>query len=224
MGKFPNYHNFFTRLRAKLTSRIANIYDWWNDRKICGMSLVKTIETPYGDSHGATRSQPTHYWVLDQIFEGAPDFSGEKFIDVGCGQGRVLAYFLKKGFLCELYGVELNEAVASRGRQWAARYDNVHIVSGDAFSLNYDEFTILYLFRPFLDEIFFRFVQKLEGDLTHPLRLIYYADQQNGDYLANRPGWQLRRRGWINRYKGINISFYPQRYSLWVYKPVSLAN
>ena len=90
---------------------------------------------------------------------------------------------------------------------------------GDAFALNYDKYTVMFMGRPFLPDMFYRFIEKLEQDMTHPLKFYYWVDQQSGDFLNNRPGWNMHRREWIYKKNGFYLASSPQRDSVWTYTP-----
>ncbi len=202
-----------------VTNKIAAAYDLMWDLKICKKSLVKYVPSLYRESKGATGSQSTRYWFLDDIFSGAVFSENDSFIDVGCGKGRVLAYMLRCGFPGKISGVELNADVAQYAADWARRYDNVSVISGDAFELNYNEYNVFFLGRPFLPDMFRQFIDKLEAEIDRPVKFYYWVDQQSGDYLNNRPGWQLERRKKVFMHGPLCISFCPQRYSVWTYTP-----
>ena len=189
------------------------------DKKICGCSLSKYVPTPYKESNGATGSQSTHYCVLEKVYEGAEFSPSDRLIDVGCGKGRVLAFLLSRKFPGQLYGVELTEEVAEFCRKWTEKYDNVTVYSGNAFDLDYNDYTVLNLCRPFLPDMFLKFVEKLEDELVHPIRLFYWVDQESGDLLNDRPGWTMQRRETLYKIHGIPAAGSVQRYSVWTYTP-----
>lgn len=199
--------------------RVTHFFDGIKDRRICGCSLVKYVPSLYRETMGATGSESTCYWALDTIFK---DFSFDKsdsFIDVGCGKGRVLAYLADKKVPCTLTGIELNMDVAEYAQNWANRYDNVSIINGNAFELDYNNYTVIFLARPFETETFHKFTEFLESNLKHKIRLIYWVDTQSGSFLENRAGWIMMKREWIFMSHGCFMYRCPQRYSIWEYDP-----
>ncbi len=120
LKNFMNSKKFYNSLPGKvyvrLTGKIADAYDSAWDRRICKKSLVKYVPSLYRESRGATGSQSTRYWFLDDIFSGAEFADTDRFIDIGCGKGRVLAYMIKLGFKGKINGVELNDEVAAFAR------------------------------------------------------------------------------------------------------------
>lgn len=207
------------RLVIRINSKILNFSDSIKDKKICGCSLVKYVPSLFRESKGATGSQSTRYLVLDEIFKEEQFTPNDSFMDIGCGKARVIAYLLKNNFPGKLNGIELNEDVANFAKQWTKKYDNVSIINGDAFEQNFDSYNIFFLARPFETEFFKKFVEKFEQELTHPVKIFYWCDQQSGNFLNYREGWIMHRREWIFNKRGFYVSFFPQRFSIWTYTP-----
>lgn len=211
--------NKLFRVFIMVSVRCSHFFDYMKDKKICGCSLVKYVPSKYRETLGATGSQATCYWALDEIFLDDKISDNDKFVDVGCGKGRVFAYLLRRGVKCDMTGVELNSDVAEYARKWARRYDNITILNENAFDLDYNKYTIMFLGRPFETETFYRFIEKLEQSLRHPVRFYYWWDTQSGSYLENRAGWTMRRRKWVFTSHGFFMFGWPQRYTLWDYVP-----
>lgn len=199
--------------------KVTYFFDSRKDKKICGCSLVKYVPSLYRESMGATGSQSTCYGALDKIFKDETFDKNDSFIDVGCGKGRILAYMQGKGYPCKLTGIELNKDVAAFAQNWAKRYDNITILQGNAFELDYNNFTVLFMARPFEPETFYQFIDQLEEKLTHKIRMFYWCDTQSGDHLENRKGWVRKRREMIQKSHGLYMYATPQGFSLWEYSP-----
>ena len=90
---------------------------------------------------------------------------------------------------------------------------------GDAFEMDYNPYTVLFLGRPFLPKTFQKFIEKLEGTLAHPITFIYWVDQQSGHLLKDRQGWTLQFREKLTSIRGLRIAGTPQSYSIWIYDP-----
>ena len=209
----------FGKFVIKNSERCVKLQDYFLDKKICGCSLVKYVPSLYRESKGATGSQSTHYTILDEMFQNATFSEQDKFIDVGCGKGRILAYMLKSNFPGEIYGIELNQEVGDYCKSWAEKYQQVHVLVGDAFALDYDQYTVMFMGRPFLPDMFHKFIEQLEQTMTHPLKFYYWVDQQSGDFLNDRPGWKMHRREWVYKKHGFYLAPCPQRYSVWTFTP-----
>lgn len=214
--------NIFQRIIIKIDSSILRIMDEATDKKICGQSLVKYVQSVYRDDAkgvGMTGSQSTHYIVLKRIFSHVQLTEQDNFLDIGCGKGRVLAYLIKAHAPCSLNGIEINETAYNVAQEWTKKYDQATVMLGDAFKLDYNPYTVLFMGRPFLPVTFLQFLETFEAGLNHPIKLIYWVDQQSGFLLNGRPGWKLEFREKLDYIKGIKISGTAQSYSIWTYDP-----
>ena len=215
-------NSFFKRVHGAASSRLLRLMDGMIDRRICGQSLVKYVPSVYRDDAngvGMTGSQSTSYIILKRIFSHVRLTAEDAFLDVGCGKGRVLAFLLRDHAPCPLRGIEINEISGRVAQEWTGRYDQVSVTLGDAFKLDYNPYTVLFIGRPFLPKTFLEFIELLEGTLTHPITLIYWVDQQSGHLLRDRPGWEMHFRETLSCIYGIKIARFPQSYSIWTYDP-----
>lgn len=204
-------------LYRKLSGQITTACDMIKDFKICGKSLTKYVASVDRKKLQATGSESARYWALDEVFKGMQFSKDDKFIDVGCGKGRILAQMERLKFPGQLYGIELNDEVAKYAQSWAERYDNLTIYSGNAFELNYDEYSIIMLCRPFLEEMFVSFLEKLESDITHPVTVIMYVDNYMAKYVKDKPEWTMQKQEVVFKKGLLAYSYYPLRYSIWTY-------
>ena len=207
------------RIFFRINNKGLNIFDSIQDRIICGCSLVKYVPTLFRESNGSTGSQSTRYLYLKEIFKDEFFSSNDNFIDIGCGKGRIIAYLLKNNFPGKLNGIEHNDDVANFAKKWTQKYKNVSIINGDVFEHDLNSYNVFFLGRPFETKFFIKFVEKFEQELTHPVKVIYWWDQQSGNFLNYRDGWKLHKREWIFKKHGIYLSNSPQRYSIWTYIP-----
>jgi SAM-dependent methyltransferase len=206
----------------KIRYRIFYMIDVFYDMKICKQNLCEYIPSIYRDDKngiGSTGSQSTPYLILKRIFADIQINETDAFIDVGWGKGRVLAFCVKEKYPCSVNGIEINEIPGKIAKEWSEKYDNVHVMIGDAFDINYDQYTILFLGRPFLPKTFEKFIKMVESQITHPIQLIYWVDQQSGNYLRKRKGWILKKRQKIKKVLGINLVYGTQWFSIWEYTP-----
>ena len=220
MNKLPG------RIHGKISRAVLRLMDEAADRRICGQSLGKYVKSVYRDDAkgvGMTGSQSTNYIILDRIFAHITLTEADSFLDVGCGKGRVLAFLVKKQAPCRLYGVEINEISGKVAQEWTKKYEQVTVTLGDAFRLDYDPYTVLFLGRPFLPKTFLQFIERLETGLGHPVTLIYWVDQQSGYLLEGRPGWERQFTEKLSVLYGLKIDDKPQSYSVWTYDPARRA-
>ncbi len=210
------------RIHKTASLRLLHRMDRFIDRRICGQSLVKYVPSVFRDDAngvGMTGSQSTSYLILKRIFSHVSLTADDSFLDVGCGKGRVLAFLLRNRAPCALSGVEINEISGRVAQEWTERYPQVTVMLGDAFKLDYNPYTVLFLGRPFLPKTFLQFIERLEGTLEHAITLIYWVDQQSGYLLRERPGWKMEYREKLSTIHGLWISKAPQSYSIWTYDP-----
>ena len=201
-----------------ITYWIVRIIDGARDKRICGCSLSRRRDT---NIEGGNHYAPTCYWNLDEVFKDTKFTAEDHFVDIGCGKGRVLAWWIGKNLPGKCTGIELDPFVAGVARKWLKRYpeDRVRLIEGNALEQEYNEYTIIYIFRPFAKEFLIRFIERLESQLTHPIRFYYMSDQFSREVLYQRPGWTgLRRRAVYKKY-GLCMYGCPQYYSIWGYKP-----
>ncbi len=213
------YNNYIIRKYISLSIRVTRFFDGRKDKRICGCSLVKYVPSLYRETMGATGSESSCYWAIDTIFEGFSFDESDSFIDVGCGKGRILAYLTDKKCPCPLTGIELNKEVYEYAKKWTKAYPQITLIHGNAFEQDFNQYTVIFLARPFETDTFHHFIEYLENNLTHKIRLIYWWDTQSGNYLENRSGWDMLKREWIFTSHGLFMYRCPQRYTIWEYTP-----
>ena len=206
-------------LYRKLSGQITTACDMVKDFKICGKSLTKYVASVDRKVLQATGSESARYWALDEVFKEIKFNKDDKFIDVGCGKGRILAEMERIKFPGQLYGIELNPDVAKYAQDWANRYDNLTIMSGDAFKLDYNDYNIIMLCRPFLEEMYVTFLEKMEKDIKHPVTVILYVDNYMAKYVKDKPQWTMHKQEVVFKKGLLAYSYYPVRYSIWTYDP-----
>jgi Methyltransferase domain len=109
---------------------------------------------------GANETANSDYLALDRILAD-PVSPDDVLVDVGCGKGRVINWWLRRGLTNRIVGIELDDAVASRTRKRLSRYPNVTIVTGHAVEKLPEDGTIFYLFNPFTTEVMAAFKSRL---------------------------------------------------------------
>lgn len=226
MNETQSYRNtWYMKTKAgalyrKLSGQIATAYDTIIDLRICGKPLGKYVPSIDRKIKQATGSESARYWTLEKVFRDVNFSPDDKLIDVGCGKGRVLAFLEKNKFPGQLYGIELNPIVAEYAQSWANKYNNINIFSGDAFGINYDDYTVIMMCRPFLEDMYLTFLDKLEADVTHPITVILYVDNYMAKHVADRSGWSMIKKDCEFKKGIIAPNYYPVHYSIWNYNPV----
>jgi SAM-dependent methyltransferase len=139
--------SFRKRVQLKLGRTVENICV----DLLYGGSCARWKRTPY-KRLGSRDTESSAYAQLRTLFDPArvPIRSNDVLVDIGCGRGRVINFWLKQGYRNRLFGIELDESIARLTRERLRSYRNVTILSGDALELLPAEATLFYLFNPFI--------------------------------------------------------------------------
>ena len=143
------------------------------------------------DAHNV---ESTDWWDLETLFahpEAAPA-PGDVIVDVGCGKGRALAYFVRATRARNrIVGIELDPEVARGTRARFRAYPRVEVLTGDATALMPPDATLVYMCNPFGPEVVRRFAERVARENARPdlLRVVYwnsaYAD------VFRELGWRV---------------------------------
>ena len=168
--------------------------DTQRDLAVAGRLLERAEKTRHA-ADGAHDPTATPYFVLDDLLGSLGLAAESHLLDVGCGAGRVLAYFVGAGLPGRVTGVELDPALATEVAAWSARYPQVEVVAGSALDLPLAGYTHAYLFNPFDTPLLRAFLDRLEREVTGPVTLVHMSD--NGEWPAylGRGGWTVLREG-----------------------------
>ena len=182
-----------------LAKRIYSFNAVRRDKRYGGISVNKKIPSKYR-AQGAYTTQSSDYRCLRRVFHAVPLRPDDVFVDVGCGEGRVLTYLYSKGFRGKAIGIELDEDVAKTASQRTASCRNVTICCGNVLEQEelFRDASAVYLFNPFSRSIFQAFVGMLESVCTKPVRL-YYLNCLYVDELSKSGRWTCRSSGVIRR-------------------------
>lgn len=144
-----------------------------------GQFLGGVKQTPYAD-RGAHDTANSDYEVMPYLFNGLVE-PEDIFIDIGCGKGRVLNWWLSHFPAHKLYGIELDPEVALSVQQRLSAFDNVDIICGDVGTCLPMEPNVFYLFNPFDASVMRRFKDALTARYCdgndrprRPLKIVYY--------------------------------------------------
>jgi hypothetical protein len=149
----------------------------------------------HGDSRRLNDESPTRhasdYAVLARLFENqvAPS---DVLVDVGCGRGRVIQWWLRQGLTNRMIGLEQDQRIAALARRHFRRTSQVTIIEGDALINLPEDGTVFYLFNPFEAETLGRLKTRLEelGRARGRVKLIYYNCEFVHLFL-NDPLWKV---------------------------------
>jgi hypothetical protein len=177
----------------------ASAIDLLYGGKFCRTDLNEAIY-----NNGRHTMVHTDYHVLRDIFARVPISPNDVLVDVGCGEGRVINFWLSRGFKNQIVGIEAVEAVADEARKRYQKYRNVSIVTGDAVENLPRNGTLFFLYNPFGDDVVTQFETAIR-----PLgaRIIFH---QNNYMAPFQPDvWQvepLNSKGTVYEFKAALIS------------------
>ncbi len=190
------------------------IYDTYMDLRYSGKLLHGNLKTSYKHL-GAHDVFHTKYSVLLIIFKMVPIKKDDVLVDVGCGKGRVINYWLSRKLKNRIVGLELDKVVAKHTASHLSKWKNVSIIQGDAIQNLPKDGTIFYIYNSFDKEIF----EVLEKTMTtlfnnKPITIVYY-NPQSIDVFRNG-NWHIRyynlekdlgykKWGRINKYHDLAI-------------------
>lgn len=142
-----------------------------------GAFLGGTVTSPYAHL-GSIRSENTDYEALPHIFTDEIR-SGDILLDVGCGKGRVINWWLSQYPGHRIFGVEWNESVAVRTKKRLKRFPEVTITAGSILDNFPAEANVIYLFHPFRGDLMRQFKELIiatggKNTAGQPLRIYYY--------------------------------------------------
>lgn len=173
-----------------LTRLTLAVYNDARDLRF-GRPLAGQVPTRF-DHLGAKDTANSDYRALEKIFAGriTPD---DVLVDIGCGKGHVINYWLRQGFTNPIVGVELDADIAAQTRARVRRYSNGRILTGNALEVLPADGTLFYLYNPFRAHVMQQFAVRLEQlgrSRGGPLRILY----NNCKYLApfrTSPAWSV---------------------------------
>ena len=124
---------------------------------------------------GARAVHHTSYEILGLVFAAASPQSDDVLVDVGCGKGRVIVYWLHKRHCRRIVGLEIDPDIAVRAARQFRRFPNVQIVAGDAIANLPDDGTFFYMYNPFDEAKVIELERRLAAfPPQHPIRVVYY--------------------------------------------------
>jgi hypothetical protein len=154
-----------------------------------GRFLGGTTKTPYAHL-GVEDTASTDYAVLPFIFTKDIVQESDVLVDIGCGKGRVINWWLSRGLANRLVGIELDEAVAQKTKRRLRRYTNVEIICGDALARLPEDGTLFYLFNPFTEPWVLRLKEQLELLFAKRRGItVFYYNCVFGHVFRNDPHW-----------------------------------
>jgi hypothetical protein len=154
----------------------------------CGGSLAGTMSSRHP---GAAAVSNSPYSVLPHIFAGRIG-PNDVLVDVGCGKGRVINWWVSQGLRNRMVGIELEPEVAAATARRLRRFPNVTIVNADATTAVPDDATLLYLYSPFD----WPTMQRLKSDIEQRFAprgiTALYWNPYAADVFQDHPRWTVQ--------------------------------
>lgn len=186
------------RIRTRLLRShfgVEAVRNAWIDRRYGG-KLSGTIDTRFG-ALGHFGYSGSDYVALRRLFSAAngivvgPD---AVLVDVGCGLGRVLNFWLDAGLGKRQVGIEFDPLLADRTRDRLSSYPTVEVICGDVRECVPADGTIFFLFNPFGTEVLEGFKAALVDTFGRaaPITVIYYYSLRLSVF-EDDPDWVVRR-------------------------------
>ncbi len=141
---------------------------------------------------GARETQSSNYSVLSCIFDGYKVKDSDVLVEVGCGKGRVINWWLRRGFRNRIVGVEIDEHIAQETRKRFEKCGNVEIICGNALEMIPQDGTIFYYYNSFDRGATREYKDRLKkmfldtGGVT-----IFYANCEHLDVFSGDLDWKI---------------------------------
>jgi tRNA A58 N-methylase Trm61 len=127
---------------------------------------------------------------MPYIFKGRISKT-DVLVDVGCGKGRVINWWLSRGFRGRMFGIELDPGVAEATRQRLSKYKNVTIITADVCESIPEDATVFYLFNPFKPDVMERFKNRLFEVFAKRGVTVLYYNPWYVDVFKKDPNWTV---------------------------------
>jgi methyltransferase family protein len=154
-----------------------------------GALLSGGMKTQHGGL-GAYNVVNSPYSVLPHIFAGRIGPS-DVLVDVGCGKGRVINWWLSQGVRNPIVGIEINPEVAAITAKRLRRHTNVRIVADDATTAIPSDATLLYLYNPFDRPAMERLKAMLVERFAQRGITLLYWNAEYVDVFRGDPDWDV---------------------------------
>ena len=113
-------------------------------------------------------------------------------VDIGCGRGRVINWWLHQGCNNKMIGIELDAVTAEQTRRRLKTRANVTIITGNAVEHLPPDGTIFYLYNPFDPPVVNEFRDRMKALFAgrHPITILYYSCKHI-DVFREQPDWDI---------------------------------
>ncbi len=164
---------------------------------------------------GANDVYHTAYSAMPLIFGNIGISPDDVLVDVGCGKGRVINYWLSRNYNNLIIGLEIDPVIAAKTTRQFANRPNVQVVAGDAVEHLPANGTIFYFYNPFNENKVASFEDKLRQIAgNNKVKVVYYNPRslsvfENGAWSIKRINFAIdfgvKRWGRLNKYHELAI-------------------
>jgi len=148
-------------------------YSVWMDLKYGGI-LRGSVPSRHPEGFETANSG---YDVLEHLLSERVR-PNDVFVDVGCGKGRALNWWIEHYHQAKGYGLEIDKDVGQKVKLRLRRYSQISILIGDAPQLIPEDGSLFYLFNPFGENVMQRFADQIALNPVCsngiPRRIVYY--------------------------------------------------
>lgn len=156
---------------------VNHVRNWVTDLRYGGFAGGVSASSHVNE--GMLGYSAVDYEQLERIFDprnGLDIRSDDVLVDIGCGKGRVINWWLGRGLGNRIYGIELEEGLAARARRRLASWPNVTIITGDSLENLPPDATLIWMFNPFWGNVVERFKERLVDvyGVGSSVRIVYF--------------------------------------------------
>ncbi len=190
------------------------LLDTYLDYKYSGRMLHGNHKTHFKNL-GSNDTYHTSYSAMPLIFKFIQIKPDDVLVDVGCGKGRVINYWLNMECKNDIIGLELDPDIAERTARQFTKWSNVKIIQGDAVANLPDNGTLFYFYNPFSENIVRLFERKVAAiSENRPVNIIYYNPKSvhifdNGNWDIKQINFErdlgVKRWGRLNKYHDLAL-------------------
>jgi len=156
-----------------------------------GRPLGGTAKTRYAHL-GAFDGGNSTWDDMDRLFAGIRIGADDVIVDVGCGKGRSINWFLDHYPQTRIVGIELDPDLCATTARRLRRHANVSIVCGDVTELLPVDGTIFYVFNPFDGAVMARFAEAVAATRSGAPATIAYLNCKFVDVFESDPRFEVR--------------------------------
>lgn len=178
-----------------------------NDKQYDLLLNIRTegIQRGFHDSLHYNRYEPTPYALLEQLFIHYPLSGNDRFVDYGCGKGR-LNFYLHHLFGTETVGVEMDPQFYAEALDNRQAYEKkFHTAKGRIHFINclaqeypvHKKDNIFYFFNPFSVQIFIQVINMILRSVEESPRevqlMLFFPQLDYLDFLEYGTSFELQQ-------------------------------